>query len=74
MRVTGIDTVDVRDAFREALTDRKFVWDTDQIVRSIKNGECTLRDVTATKAHVLISRLRTLPVDIEWEQYAIHQA
>jgi hypothetical protein len=74
VKVTGIDTVDVRDAFREALTDRKFVWDTDQIVRSIRDGECLLKDVTATKAHVLITRLRTLPVEIEWEQYAIHQA
>ena len=74
VHVTGIDTVDVRDAFREALTDRKFVWDTDQILRSIRDGECWVKDVTATKAHVLISRLRTLPVEIEWEQYAIHQA
>ena len=73
LRVTGIDTVDVREAFREALTDRKFVWDTDEILRSIKSGECAIENISSVKAHVLITRLRQLPVEVEWEQYAIHQ-
>lgn len=71
--VSGIDTVDVRDAFREALTDRKFVWDTDEIIRSIKSGVCAIENVSSVKAHILITRLRQLPVEVEWEQYAIHQ-
>ena len=73
VRITGIDTVDVREAVREALTDRKFVWDTDEIVRSIKDGACEIAGVSSVKAHVLITRLRQLPVEVEWEQYAIHQ-
>jgi hypothetical protein len=71
--ITGIDTADVREAFREALTDRKFLWDTDAILRSIRHGEVRITNVSASKAHTLISRLRALPVKISWEQYAIHQ-
>lgn len=71
--ITGIDTIDVREAFREAITDRKFVWDIDQIVKSIRNGEVQIQNITPIKAHILISRLRGLPVQVTWEQYAIHQ-
>jgi len=71
--VTGIDTADVREAFREAITDRKLVWDIDQILRSLKNGEVAIENVTPPKAYILITRLRNLPVNVRWEQYAISQ-
>jgi hypothetical protein len=71
--IAGIDTADVREAFREAITDRKMVWDTEQILRSIKNGEVQLRDISPVKAFILVSRLRELPVRVRWEQYAIAQ-
>jgi hypothetical protein len=73
LRIHGIDTVDVREALREALTDRKFLWDTDQILRSIRNGEVQIANVAASKAYMLITRLRSLPVKVKWEQYAVHQ-
>jgi hypothetical protein len=71
--ITGIDTVDVREAFREAITDRKLVWDIDQILRSLKNGEVLIPNVTPPKAFILISRLRNVPVQVRWEQYALSQ-
>jgi len=73
LQVTGIDTVDVRDAFREAITDRKFMWDTEQIVRSIRHGEVNIVNVPPGKAFMLITRLRNLPVKVKWEQHAITQ-
>lgn len=72
--ITGIDTSDVREAFREALTDRKLMWDTDQILRSVKSGEVRIPNVAAVKAHILVLRLRDLPVQVRWEQYAISQS
>lgn len=72
--ITGIDTADVREAFREAITDRKLVWDIDQILRSLKNGEVRIQNVTPPKAHILISRLRNLPLHVTWEQYAVSQS
>ncbi len=71
--IEGIDTVDVREAFREAITDRKFVWDIDQILRSVRNGRVQIHNVAPTKGYILISRLRGLPIKIRWEQYAIQQ-
>lgn len=71
--ITGIDTADVREAFREAITDRKLVWDIDQILRSLRNGEVEIQNVTPPKAYILISRLRGIPVRVRWEQYALSQ-
>ena len=71
--IEGIDTSDLRNDFREAITDRKFMWDTDQILRSLRHGQVTIGNVSASKAFILISRLRSMPVKIRWEQYAVHQ-
>lgn len=71
--IEGVDTVDVREAFREAITDRKLMWDTDQILRSLRNGRVNIQNIAPTKAYILITRLRGLPVQVRWEQYAISQ-
>lgn len=71
--IEGIDTADVREAFREAITDRKFVWDIDQILRSVRNGKVQIQNVAPTKGYILVTRLRGLPLKIRWEQYAIQQ-
>ena len=64
----------MREAFREAVTDRKFMWDGEQILRSIRQGEAVIANVSASKAYILISRLRSLPVRVSWEQHAVHQS
>lgn len=71
--ISGIDTRDVREAFREALTDRKFVWDTEQILKSIRAGQVKIENASATKAYMLVIRLRNLPLHVRWEQYVVHQ-
>lgn len=72
--ISGIDTADVRAHFRDAINDRKFVWDSDAILKSIRSGTVRIDNVTAVKALLLIQRLRELPVDVQWEQHAVHQA
>lgn len=72
--LTNIDTADVRKAVREILADARFLFDVDQIINSIRNGEVKISDVTPVKAAILIQRLRPLAVGISWEQYAIHSA
>lgn len=71
--ISGIDTADVRLALREALTDRKFLWDVDQILRGLRSGSVRIPNVSPAKAHILVARLRSLPVKVRWEQYAIQQ-
>ena len=71
--VSGIDTADVRAQVLEALSDARFLWSADDILGQIKNGAVVFRELTAVKSTVLVQRLRPLPVDVKWEQYAIHQ-
>lgn len=71
--IAGIDTADVREAFREALTDRKFMWDIEQILRGIRQGNVRIENVPPGKAYILVNRLRNLPLKIRWEQNAIVQ-
>ena len=72
--VAGIDTSDVRESFREAITDARLVWDIEQILRSVKHGEVRFTNVSPAKAFVVILRLRGLPLQVKWEQYAISQS
>ena len=71
--VSGIDTADVREAFKEALTDKKLLWDLDEILKKIKLGQVKIENVSSTKAYVVVTRLKHLPVKVTWEQHAIHQ-
>jgi hypothetical protein len=71
--ISGIDTVDVRNEIREILSDARFLWDADQLIQSMRNGEIRLKELTAVKSAILVSRLRSLAVEIRWEQYAINQ-
>lgn len=72
--IGGIDTSDIREEVRWALTDAKFLWDADQFMNSIHNGELAIKAVTPVKSALLLQRLRAIPVEIRWEQYAIHQS
>jgi hypothetical protein len=71
--ITGIDTADLRNEIRDALRDDRFLWDTENIISKIKNGELVLNEITPVKSAILLQRLRSISVDIRWEQYAVHQ-
>ncbi|MCB0350751.1 MAG: hypothetical protein KDD38_06175 [Bdellovibrionales bacterium] len=72
--ISGIDTSDIREEVREILNDAKFLWDADQIVSTIHNGELALKEMTPIKSALLVQKLRSISVELKWEQYAIHQA
>jgi hypothetical protein len=72
--LSGIDTADIRQEVLGALDDAKFLWDAQKILAGVQMGELTLKGLTAVKAAVFIQRLRAIPIEIRWEQYAIHQA
>lgn len=71
--ISGIDTADIRSQVREALTDTRFVWDAQAFMARLRNGELRIKDVSAIKSAIIIQRLRSVPVDVRWEQHAIHQ-
>jgi hypothetical protein len=74
LHVSGIDTAEIKQEVKYALGDSRFLWDIDALLATVKEGELTLVDVSAVKAALAVQRLKLLPVDIKWEQHAIHQS
>lgn len=70
LKISGIDTSDLRREVFEALLDKKLGWDTEEVMNSIEAGVLELKSVSAVKAHVVVQRLKVLPLKIRWEQYA----
>jgi len=71
--LSGIDSVEIRKQVQEALTDERFLWDAEALVSKARSGELKITNVSAVKSSLVIQRLRSVSVDIRWEQYAIHQ-
>ena len=72
--ISGIDTKEIRESLREAITDSRFGWDVDAVMSTIAKGELRVENVSPVKASIAINRIKRLPVRIRWEQYAVTQA
>jgi hypothetical protein len=71
--VEGIDNNEMRTAVREILDDKRFLWNADSLMSSVKNGHLRISKINSIKASLLVKRLKHLDVRIRWEQYAIVQ-
>lgn len=72
--ISGIDSADVRRDLRDLISDKKFLWDCDAILKSIRSGTVKIENLAPVKAVLLIQGLRELPVRVKWEQHVVHQA
>lgn len=66
--VQGIEIADIRQKFKEAITDSRFGWDVDQILKQLQGGNITFTDLSPAKASALINRIKYLPIRISWRQ------
>lgn len=66
--IEGIDTKNLRVQLQEALDDPKFHWSSSEIIRNIRLGKITMKNLAPVKASVLISRIKDLPLKISWTQ------
>lgn len=71
LKISGIDSKDLLEAVKEALTDSRFMWDLDKILENIKDGELNINRISPVKASLLVSRLRFHDLEISWEQNAL---
>jgi hypothetical protein len=67
--VMNLDTQELKDEVMEVLKDKKFNIDLKKI--NFKLPTLTIQDLNAVKASVLVTRLKHLPVDIEWVQKSV---
>lgn len=74
IRVSGIDSKEMRETIREVLEDPRFGWDADQMFARLEKGVLTIENLSPVKASILVTKIKRLPVKIRWEQYAISQA
>ena len=68
LNIKGLDTIEVMQAFKDAIEDSKFAWLTQNILSQIKDGQTTLRNLNPIQAFVLATRIQFLDLDIEWKQ------
>ena len=72
--IDGIDSKEIRDSLREAITDQRFAWDASRIMANISKGKLKIDQLPPVKAVILVNRIKRLPIQIRWEQYEITQS
>ncbi|MBC7742401.1 MAG: hypothetical protein H7061_09400 [Bdellovibrionaceae bacterium] len=66
--ISGLDTVEILSLFKEAIDDSRFGWESNSIMKSIRNGEVSLLRLNPVKAYMLSKRLQFLDVQKNWKQ------
>ena len=72
--IDGIDSKEIRDSLREAITDQRFAWDASRIMANVTKGKLKIDQLPPVKAVILVNRIKRLPIQIRWEQYEITQS
>jgi len=67
--IRGIDSAELLKQVRESLSDNKFPWDVNDIMRTLKGGVLEIPSLHPTAAVVLVNRLKMFPLDISWSQH-----
>lgn len=68
LEVTGLDTKESQELLREAIDDSRFGWHPDDLVREIRRGSCTFKNLTPVQAFVLARRIQFIDVEMKWKQ------
>lgn len=71
LMIWNIDSREIREQLRLAMSDRRFGWDTESLFAQIHQGALRISQLNSVKAAVLVSRIKNLPVGISWEQKQI---
>ena len=66
--ISGIDTQETKNLFKEAIEDSKFAWDPIEIMKTLKNGRVEIRRMSPAKAFLLARRIQFLDVEKAWKQ------
>lgn len=68
LRITGIDTAQLKNQVIEVLSDNRLGWSPDEIKKQIKMGQLLLESLNPVRAVLAVLRLQALDVDVEWDQ------
>ena len=71
LKITGLDTQITMKQFKEIIEDPRFGWDSNEMLRGVKNGQITIERLNPAKAFVLAKRLQFLDIEKSWKQNAL---
>lgn len=71
LKITGLDTQVTMKQFKEIIEDPRFGWDSNEILRGVKNGQITIEKLNPVKAFILAKRLQFLDIEKNWKQNAL---
>lgn len=66
--IDGIDSSQLLIQLKDAMTDSRFAWEETNLLAQIVDTRLVLPGLSPTKASVLISRIKYLPLKISWRQ------
>lgn len=71
LRVSGLDTSELINAFKDVINDSRFGWDMNEIMKTMKAGEIRFQQLNPVKAYILAKRLQFLNIEKTWKQNAV---
>lgn len=71
LKISGLDTHELRRLFQEAIEDSRLGWEANEIMKNIKNGQIEFLQLNPVKAYILAKRLQFLDIEKNWKQNAI---
>lgn len=71
LKVRGLDSKEIMMAFKEAIQDSRFGWESLDIMKKIKSGELILEKLSPVAAYILAKRLKFLDLELVWKQHVL---
>lgn len=66
LKVSGLDTKDLISDFFDSINDSKFGWVAEDIMKSIINGQCVIKNIKPVSAHIIAKRLQFVDLTLDW--------
>ena len=73
IEISGIDLGETKRDLIEALEDKRFGWNIEDLTQNMKDGKLTLSNVSAPKIIVLVKRITALGLVLNWRHHVSTQ-
>ncbi len=66
LKVEGLDTKEVVGYFYDSINDSKLGWVAEEIMKSVSQGQCVIKNIKPVSAYILAKRLQFVDVKLDW--------
>tara|TARA_B110001454_G_scaffold16145_2_gene14615 strand:+ start:29750 stop:30469 length:720 start_codon:yes stop_codon:yes gene_type:complete len=73
IEISGIDLGETKRDLIEALEDKRFGWNIEDLTQNMKDGKLTISNVSAPKIIVLVKRITALGLVLSWRHHVSTQ-